>query len=205
MAAIHSGVVPQQPPTMFSQPLRANSPSDRGRARSVSPWKPPKPSGMPGVGVATDRASGEIAERLSIVRPHLVDAHGAVEPDAQRVEVRDRVIERLDRLRRERPAVCRRSCPRSSPAAACRSPRSTASMANRHAFRTSVSNDVSGKQDVDAAGDQGAGSAPCSWRPSRRRSRRGGRGPRRGCPSRAASWSARCCRRRTGACRGCAG
>ena len=49
MAAIQSGVVPQQPPTMLSQPLRANSPS-AAAVWSVSPRKPPKPSGMPALG-----------------------------------------------------------------------------------------------------------------------------------------------------------
>ena len=43
------GVVPQQPPTMLSQPLRANSPRTAA-VWSLSPRKPPKPSGMPALG-----------------------------------------------------------------------------------------------------------------------------------------------------------
>ena len=96
--------------------------------------------------------------------------------------MRDRDVERLDRLGRAGSGRCRRSCPRSSPAARMPVSSKYLSMANRHAFMTSVSNDVSGRRMSTPAGDQGRGPARSSWRPSGRRSRRGGRGRRRRMP-----------------------
>ena len=101
MAAIHSGVVPQQPPTMLSQPLRANSPSVAAVSVAVAE-EAAEAVGHAGVRVATDVRLGDRRQGLDLA-PHDVDADGAVEADAQGVEVRDRVVERLDRLPREGP------------------------------------------------------------------------------------------------------
>ena len=49
IALMCGGVVPQQPPTMFSQPLRANSPSSRAIDCGVSS-KPPNAFGKPALG-----------------------------------------------------------------------------------------------------------------------------------------------------------
>ena len=155
MAAIQSGVVPQQPPTMFSQPLRANSPSDRGRVVAVA-VEAAEAVGHAGVGVATDARPADRRRGSRSAGRIMLDADGAVEPDAQGVEVRDRVVERLDRLGRERRGRCRRSSPRSSPAADVPVSSKYLSMANRHAFMTSVSNDVSGSRMSTPAVDQGA-------------------------------------------------
>ena len=64
MAAIQSGVVPQQPPTMLSQPLRANSPSAPAMWSRVA-VEAAEAVGHAGVGIAADRASAQIAARLS--------------------------------------------------------------------------------------------------------------------------------------------
>jgi hypothetical protein len=106
MAAIHSGVVPQQPPTRFSQPLRANAGELAEHLRGVVhvPLEAAEAVGHAGVGIAAHPRLADVRQGLDR-RPHLVDAHRAVQADAQRVEVRHRVVERVDRLGGERAVV----------------------------------------------------------------------------------------------------
>ncbi len=84
----------------------------------------------------------------------IVGPERAVHADAQQVGMRDRVPERLDRLRRERAAAVEDGARGHHRHAVRRCRSKYCSMANRHAFRFSVSKAVSGKQQVDAAFDQ---------------------------------------------------
>ena len=139
--------VPQHPPTRFTSPARANSPSSDARdlGRLVEAAERVR---QPGVRVGRDRHRGDLGERLDR-GPHLARPERAVDADEDRVGVRDARPERLDRLARERaPAPvddrdrdperggrARRPSPRRSPPSrsACR--RSSRSAAGRRRRR----------------------------------------------------------------------
>ena len=102
IAAMWSGVVPQQPPTKLRKPASANS------ARTAAVWSgvssySPKRVGQPGVGVDRDEGVGQ-ARELGDVGAHVARAERAVEADGQRASVPDRVPEGLGDLAGERPA-----------------------------------------------------------------------------------------------------
>jgi hypothetical protein len=98
MAAMCSGVLPQQPPAMLSRPLSANSP----RKRPMSAGSRSKPVGervgQAGVGVAGDGRVG-LRRELGEEGVHEVGAEGAVEADGEGLDVAHGVPERLDGLR----------------------------------------------------------------------------------------------------------
>ena len=86
IAAMCAGVVPQQPPTMFSQPCSANSPSSAaicGRAEVVLPHL----VGQAGVGIGNWIARRRDLGQLLEVRPHRLGPEGAVHADGQQREV----------------------------------------------------------------------------------------------------------------------
>ncbi len=93
---MYSGVVPQQPPTMFSQPLRANSPMRLGHVFG-GVVEVAEAVGHAGVGMAVEEAGGEAGEGFEI-RAHVTGAEGTVDADAQEIEMRDGVPEGLDGL-----------------------------------------------------------------------------------------------------------
>ena len=167
IAAIQSGVVPQQPPTMLSQPLRANSPSD-GRRVVLVAQEAAEAVGHAGVGIATDAGPADRRQALDRVA-HQVDADRAVEPDGEGVEVRDRVVKRLDRLGRERAAVVE-DRPRDhhrQPRAGLLEELVDGEQARLHDQRVERRSRAAGCRPRRRPG---RGSARCSWRPSRRRS-----------------------------------
>ncbi len=96
MARMCAGVVPQQPPTRFSQPLRAKrsscAASDLGRLSVLSFLV-----GQPGVGVAGDAGPGQLVQRADVVG-HELRAGGAVQADGQQVRMRHRHPECVDGL-----------------------------------------------------------------------------------------------------------
>ena len=110
--------------------------------------------GHAGVGIATDARPADRRQALDRAA-HQVDADGAVEPDGQGVEVRDRVVKRLDRLGREGAAVVE-DRPRDhhrQPRAGLLEELVDGEQARLHDQRVERR---LGQQDVDAAGDQGA-------------------------------------------------
>ena len=103
-----SGVVPQQPPTMFSQPLSANSPSMPaivGRAEIVLAHL----VGQAGVRIATDRTSRRLADSSSMCGRIMFGPERAVHADREQREVRDRSSRTLRRSGRRRTSRRRRS------------------------------------------------------------------------------------------------
>ena len=103
IAAMCSAVVPQQPPTMLTSPLVANSPRTSGHvARRLVVLA--EGVGEPGVGVGGDEAVGD-PRQLGDVGPQLLGAERAVEPDGERPDVPDGVPEGLGDLAGERAAA----------------------------------------------------------------------------------------------------
>ena len=104
IAAMCSAVVPQQPPTMLTQPARsANSPRIAGHllGRLVVLTEG---VGQAGVGVGGDEAVGD-PRQLGDVGTQLLGAERAVEPDRERLDVAHRVPERLGDLARQGAAA----------------------------------------------------------------------------------------------------
>ena len=141
IASMCAGVVPQQPPTMFSQPFAANSPSTRAISsrRLVEAAERVRQAG---VRIAADDRRGAMFESSSI--------YGRIcsGPSAQLMPtlssgVRDRVPEGLDRLRRERARRPSKTVTEAITGNAAPVSSKYFSMANRHALRISVSNAVS--------------------------------------------------------------
>ena len=102
-ARMWSGVVPQQPPTMFTKPSSTNvldEPAGLGRRLVVLA----EGVRQAGVRVGAHPARRE-ARELRHVGPHLARAERAVDPDAERPRVRDRHPEGVHRLARQRPAA----------------------------------------------------------------------------------------------------
>ena len=98
-----SGVVPQQPPTMFDQAGGgevAEQPCGLRRRLVVAAER----VGQPGVRVACGVGAGQPGQ-VGDVRAHLLGAQRAVDADHQRAGVLDRGPERLDRLPGQRPAA----------------------------------------------------------------------------------------------------
>ena len=98
--AMWSGVVPQQPPSEVDQPGCGELAHDRGHGVGRLVVLAER-VGQPGVGVARHEGVGH-AGQLRGIRPHLVGAEGAVEPDRERAGVPHGVPERLGDLPRER-------------------------------------------------------------------------------------------------------
>ena len=103
IAAMCSGVVPQQPPTMFTKPLVGNS---REVAAGVGRLFVVLAKGVrqPRVRIAADVAVGDPRE-LGHVRTHVARAEGTVDADTERLRVRDRHPEGVDRLARQRASA----------------------------------------------------------------------------------------------------
>ena len=101
IARMCAGVVPQQPPTMFTQPSRAKPPMSRAHdlGRLVEAAERVR---EPRVRIRAQE-DGRDPGQLLDVRAHLLRAERAVDPDREERRVRDRVPERLDHLARERP------------------------------------------------------------------------------------------------------
>jgi hypothetical protein len=100
IARMWAGVVPQQPPTMLTRPLVANSPTSASRRRGGLVVLA-EGVGQAGVRVARD-AAGRDAGELGDVGAHLDGAERAVDADRERIRVGDRAPEGVDRLARER-------------------------------------------------------------------------------------------------------
>ena len=99
MAAMCSGVLPQQPPAMLMRPASAKLESER--AMSAGPRSKPvggERVGQAGVGVAGDGGVGFVGE-LGEEGVHEVGAEGAVEADGEWTDVLDGVPEGLGGLR----------------------------------------------------------------------------------------------------------
>ncbi len=101
IAAMCSGVLPQQPPAMFTRPPSANCAEvaghvgrleiEAGRRQRVR---------QPRVRIAGDRRA-RLGRQLGQERIHQVGTERAVEADAERLHVLDGVPQRLDGLRRD--------------------------------------------------------------------------------------------------------
>ena len=103
MALMWAGVVPQQPPTMFSHPFAANSRRSRrhhlgGLIESAERIR------QPGIRVATHidwRDAGQLLD----VRPHFLRAKRTVDSDAQQRHMRNGIPIGIDGLSGQRPAA----------------------------------------------------------------------------------------------------
>ena len=99
IARMWSGVVPQQPPTMFTQPRSANSPIMPAIAAGPRSYCPIS-FGRPAFGWQLIQR-GETCCSVFQVRPHQLRAERAVHADREQREVRDRIPKRFDVLARD--------------------------------------------------------------------------------------------------------
>ncbi len=104
-ALMCAGVVPQQPPTMLSQPAAAQSAScGRERFRRLREAGRQHRIGQTGVGIGADvnrRQSGKLLDK----RPHFLWPQRAIDADAQERKMRNGVPIGLHRLPGERAAA----------------------------------------------------------------------------------------------------
>src|SRR5262245_24861197 len=101
MAAMCSGVVPQQPPTMLTSPASANSASSRHVIRALVVAA--ELVGQAGIGIGAHEGVGDAGD-LGDVGAHLLGAERAVEPDRDRRGVTHRMPERGRPLTRQKSA-----------------------------------------------------------------------------------------------------
>src|ERR1700753_2383462 len=99
IAAIWSGVVPQQPPTMLTRPSRANSPISRDIYSGVSSYCP-NSLGRPALGYAHTREAADMGDR----RAQVFGAERAVEADGDGIRMPHRIPEGFRQLARQEPA-----------------------------------------------------------------------------------------------------
>ena len=100
-ALMCGGVVPQQPPTMFSQPDCAHSANCGASVSGVSGKAGGQHRiGQAGVGIGAD-VNGREAGKLLDERPHFLRPERAIDADAQQRKMRNGIPIRLDRLARK--------------------------------------------------------------------------------------------------------
>ena len=102
IAAIWSGVVPQQPPTMLTRPASANSPISRAMYSGLSSYCA-ELVGQAGVRIGADQRVGDAAD-IGDMGAQVFGAERAVEADGDRLGVPHRIPERFRQLPRQQAA-----------------------------------------------------------------------------------------------------